>query len=126
MITRAIIENLDLAHGRIQVYIPILHGKLDRYADLGLNWASVLCIPGLEVNYKVGDVVVVAFEDFDEGKPIILGHLLLEGNNMASQISGSFENLFVTNKFQAPVDSYIGKTPYSKLHEAVESMEDNK
>ena len=60
--------------------IPILDGAAESKGSTPkteLNWASVVCIPGLDVEYRVGDVVIVGFEDNDLGKPIVLGYLKL-------------------------------------------------
>lgn len=38
-------------------------------------YATVACSPHMTPNYKSGDIVFVAFEDYDLGKPVIVGHL---------------------------------------------------
>lgn len=124
MITRAIVTDLDYDNCRIQVRIPILDGiesDQNETPNSELNWASVLCIPGLENQYKEGDVVIVGFEDNDLGRPIILGYLMLKGTKLTSNLHGEFKELVVSESFEAPINTTIGKTPYSKIFDAAEA-----
>jgi hypothetical protein len=39
------------------------------------TWSSVLYIPGIVPNYRVGDIVIVTFENLEVGMPLVLGLL---------------------------------------------------
>lgn len=119
MITRAIIEETDLSIGKVRVRIPILEDTRNSYANT--LWASIIYIPGLNVDYKVGDVVEVAFEDNDLGKPIVLGFLKLRTREIESRIYAVTKELEVEEKFKAPLDTTIGKTTYQKLFDSVDT-----
>lgn len=122
MITRALVEDVDYTANKLKVRIPILDGmrfNQDGLSNAELNWAAVLCIPGLEIEYKVGDVVVVGFEDNDIGSPIVLGYLKLTGVQLESRLHGSFKDLEVTESFTAPTNTKIGKTSYEEINKVV-------
>lgn len=126
MITRAIITKVDLDRAKLQVRIPIFHGVDNSanspYADFELCWASILCTPGVSIDYREGDVVMVGFEDNDAGQPIVLGFLMLRDHlDAESRIYGDFQQLSVQEKFQAPIDTVIGKTSYQELFESIEA-----
>lgn len=99
-----------------------------------------MCIPGLDIEYRVGDIVIVSFEDNDLGKPIILGYLKLAlGYTLDQQqgaesfgaslkesedrLTGTFKVLKATESFDAPIDSIIGKTNYSSIFNAINDKE---
>lgn len=84
-----------------------------------LNWAAIVCIPGLEIEYKVGDIVVVGFEDNDLGSPIVLGYLKLSNTKLESRLYGEFKEVQVTDSLVAPTNTLIGKTPYSEINRVV-------
>lgn len=125
MLTRAIITALDLDRNKVQVRMPLFEGnykrgtipQLDSYVT---NWASIMYLPGLEVDYRVGDVVIVGFEDNNIGKPLVLGFLKLTGNNSEeSRLYGKFIESITGEKFVAPVTSTIGEVTYEDLYNKV-------
>lgn len=79
MITRGIVLDSKDAGTKVKVRLPLIHGlngsplcPTDNEIQL---WASVLCTPGTVVNYEVGDIVLVAYEDYSSDKQLVLGHL---------------------------------------------------
>lgn len=123
MITRAYIEDIDWDAMKVQVRIPRFDGiesDLSSTSKTELNWASVMCIPGLEIQYRVGDCVVVGFEDNDLGKPIVLGYLGLKGKTLDSRLQCTVDSLEVLYEFKAPYNTVLGKTPYSEIYQAAE------
>lgn len=125
MLTRAIITALDLDKNKVQVRMPLLEGnykrvtmpQLDNYVT---NWASIMYLPGLEVDYRVGDIVIVGFEDNNIGKPLVLGFLKLTGSNPEeSRLYGKFIESITSEKFVAPVNSTIGEVTYGDLYNRV-------
>ena len=119
MITRAIIIDKDLSIGKVKVKIPILQGIGDGGIDI--NWASIIYIPGIDIDYQIGDVVEIGFEDNDAGKPVVLGFLKLRNKEIDSRVYGTFKELNIEDKFEAPTNTLIGKTSYQELFNAIES-----
>lgn len=119
MITRAIIIDKDLSIGKVKVKIPILQGIGDGGIDI--NWASIIYIPGIDIDYQIGDVVEIGFEDNDAGKPVVLGFLKLRNKEIDSRIYGTFKELNVEDKFESPTNTLIGKTSYQELFDAIEN-----
>lgn len=119
MITRAIIIDKDLSIGKVKVKIPILQGIGDGGIDI--NWASIIYFPGIDIDYQIGDVVEIGFEDNDAGKPVVLGFLKLRNKEIDSRIYGTFKELNIEDKFEAPTNTLIGKTSYQELFNAIES-----
>lgn len=125
MLTRAIITALDLDRNKVQVRMPLFEGnykrgtlpQLDNYVT---NWASIMYLPGLEVDYRVGDIVIVGFEDNNIGKPLVLGFLKLTGSNPEeSRLYGKFIESITGEKFVAPVTSTIGEVTYEDLYNKI-------
>lgn len=125
MITRAIINKIDYESNKIRVRIPIYDGaqnSQESTSDDDLSWASVLCIPGLIIDYKIGDIVIVGFEDDDIGKPIILGYLRLSnGESDEARISANLNNLTVNDKLSTSTNVKFGKLTYEQIFNKVES-----
>ena len=119
MITRAIIIDKDLSIGKVKVKIPILQGIGDGGIDI--NWASIIYFPGIDIDYQIGDVVEIGFEDNDAGKPVVLGFLKLRNKEIDSRVYGIFKELNIEDKFEAPTNTLIGKTSYQELFNAIES-----
>lgn len=127
MITRAIVTGTDYNNGKIQVRIPILEGiRNSRNAivtEYSNSSASIVCIPGIDVDYKIGDIVVIGFEDNDAGMPIVLGHLMLRGDSIPqSRVYGRFIELSSSESFIAPTNTTIGSTTYQQLFNSVENL----
>ena len=126
MITRAIVTGTDYNNGKIQVRIPILEGiRNTRNAvvtEYSNSSASIVCIPGIDVEYKIGDVVVIGFEDNDAGMPIVLGHLMLKGDSTPqSKVYGRFIELSASESFNAPTNTTIGNTTYQQIFDSSEN-----
>ena len=125
MITRAIITELDLASSKVQVRIPLLENassvsKNSKSAGRRLEWASILYTPGINVEYKVGDVVIVGFEDNNVGLPVVLGFLKLRNRDLGARVYGDFVQLNVSGKFTTSTNTILGKTSYQSLFDAVD------
>ena len=95
MLTRAYVEEVDYINAKLRVRIPTLNGVKDSATSTPpnqLEWASILQIPGVELKYEVGDVVIVGFEDNDLSFPIVLGFLkLADGSTKTAK-----DRLFLT------------------------------
>ena len=77
MVTKAIIEKV-ISDYEVKVRIPIFESAVDlsSQSDTALLNTAIICtMPRCTFVPKVGDVVIVTFEDHDPGKPIILGCL---------------------------------------------------
>ena len=125
MITRAIINKIDYESNKIRVRIPIYDGAQNSQgstSDDDLSWASVMCLPGLTINYEVGDIVIVGFEDDDIGKPIILGYLkLANGESDKAKISANLDSLVVNDSLSTSTDVKFGKLTYEQIFNKVEN-----
>lgn len=80
MITRAFITEVISAK-KVRVRIPLY----DRIPKAGLSVqnkdlsvATICTPPNMVYNPQVGDVVFVGFEDYDMGKPVVIGYLLTD------------------------------------------------
>ena len=110
MLTRAYVEEIDYQNAKIRVRIPTLNGIKESSNSTPsdqLEWASMLQVPGLDIEYKVGDVVVVSFEDNDLSLPIVLGFLKLSKNSKKSPVSRlhiTSVNLTVTDNVTLPTN----------------------
>ena len=125
MITRAIINKIDYESNKIRVRIPIYDGAQNSQgstSDDDLSWASVMCLPGLTINYEVGDIAIVGFEDDDIGKPIILGYLrLANGGSEKAKISANLNSLVVNDSLTTSTDVKFGKLTYEQIFNKVEN-----
>lgn len=125
MITRAIINKIDYESNKIRVRIPIYDGAQNSQgstSDDDLSWASVMCLPGLTIDYEVGDIVIVGFEDDDIGKPIILGYLkLANGESDKAKISANLASLVVNDSLSTSTNVKFGKLTYEQIFNKVEN-----
>ena len=119
MITRAIVIDKDLSIGKLKVQIPILQGIGD--GGLDIKWATIIYIPGIDIDYQIGDIVEVGFEDNDRGRPVVLGFLKLRDKKVESRAYGTFKELNIEEKLSAPLETTIGKTSYQELFDTVEA-----
>ena len=86
MIQKAIVEAIENDY-QVKVRIP----KYDKMSYDGTNYhelsTGIICsTPGSLVNYSVGDIVLVGFENDEISKPVILG-LLYTNNNAESSVN---------------------------------------
>lgn len=115
MITRAKIEGAVIGSNGTKyiVRIPIFDGiETNGASKVDLSEASVLCIPGIEVDYEPGDTVIVGFEDNNIGSPIILGYLKINsltgrGTELISEYvdENSKVNIYAKSITTATLDS---------------------
>lgn len=108
MIQKAIVESIENDY-QIKVRIP----KYDKMSIDGFSYndlsTSIICTsPGTLVNYSVGDIVLVGFENDELNKPVILGLLYTENNTGQSikfpEISSKLNTLnTAVNKLQDAV-----------------------
>lgn len=88
MIQRGIIEQI-LDKYLVQVRIPVYDKAKSSSAGTKTSdlAKSIICVsPGTEVNYVLGDVVLVGFENDEISKPVVLG-LLYRSNKTGSSMS---------------------------------------
>lgn len=109
MITKGIVEEI-LTNYSIKVRLPILdsiEGTRDATPTSDLSEAIICAAPNSEINFTIGDIVIVGFEDNDDSKPIILGFLSKESGNISS-ISNNLSKLNVNVSAKLPKDTSIG------------------
>lgn len=109
MIYRGIIEEI-ISPYKLKIRIPIIH-RLKNSAQFtsseDLPDASICTIPYTYYHPRVGDIVIVGFENNDLGKPIILGYLFKEFAD-DSHLSMTLSSLSVSNTTQLSEDTTIG------------------
>ena len=135
MLTRAFVVDVGRVgtqhECKLKIRMPIINGiegEKESTADADLSWAAIMCIPGLDVQYIIGDVVIVGFEDNDLDYPIVLGHLKVNGRNVnrGARVSGDVQNLTVEDRFNAPTSSIIGKTAYDSIFNSINNKDEAK
>lgn len=93
MITRAKIHSFN-KNGQALLIIASLQKDISKPLFVE---SSRISYPGFNVNYKIGDTVLVGFEDNDMGKPIILGYLE-SASDESEKISLEVQDLNVKGK----------------------------
>ena len=104
MITKAIIKEI-IDKYQVRVDIPLLNSTLD----------SIVCtLPKAKFYPEIGDIVFVAFEDYDLGKPVIIGSLFKESSN-TSNIDINAVSLKVDGHTTLSSDTTIGNITFEQL-----------
>ena len=83
MITRGIVERI-VDRYTVKVRMPLLNRIRNNSGNVlsdDLNEAVICTLPKYDPNINTGDVVFVAFEDNDYGKPVVIGYLYRENMN---------------------------------------------
>lgn len=135
MIQKAIVESIENEY-QVKVRIP----KYDKMSGDGFSYndlsTSIICSsPGTLVNYSVGDIVLVGFENDEINKPVVLG-LLYTNNNSGdsikfpelsktlSSISSSVEKLEKANSYIYIKYSNDGGNTFTSLYDYSEETYD--
>lgn len=121
MITKAIIEDI-VSDYQVKVRIPIFDssdGFSQATSTTELNNAIICTLPKCSFNPSIGDIVLVGFEDFDPGKPIILGCLFKESGN-TSVMDLEVGCLTANSIVKLSENTTIGTITYKDLQELVD------
>ena len=116
MITKGYIEEVVDKY-TYKVRLPTLDNVKQpniRTVDEDLPSASVCSQLNCDLNLQVGDVVFVGFEDNSRYKPVILGCLSSDFNNL-SRPNINFNTLTVTGTAKLSKDTSIGDVSYKNL-----------
>lgn len=116
MITKAIIEQ-KVDDFRYKVRIPIFNKSknvLSATPTEELDIAPVCTMPGCHVNYQVGDVVFVGFDDSEKYEPIILG-MLYRKEDTGTLMSITAESIITTISSNLSKHTSIGGLSEEKL-----------
>ena len=117
MITKAIIEKV-ISDYEVKVRIPLLDSTtaFKQSVDIdGLSSATICISPKSRFIPAVGDVVFVAFEDNDAGKPVIIGCLQKETGNISS-LDLNVESLNASSSINLSNNTTIGDLSYEKIN----------
>ena len=110
MIYRAIIEKV-VDRYTAKIRIPLIHrtSQSVEYTPIEkLPEAKICTLPSTHANIKVGDIVLIAFENSDMTKPVIIGYLYKESFNDTA-ISPTLNSLKVQLDTKLSRDTYIGE-----------------
>ena len=106
MVTKGIITSIDFNGNTCQVRIPFFETAGN---DPIIGTAIVSNTPGSYNGYKVGDVVLVAFEDGQMETPVIIGKLYLGAEKEKADPRGSLntESLAAAKAAAVPADTKL-------------------
>ena len=109
MITKGIIKSIPstLEDNKYEVRLPFFEDAIEN-ADEIIYEATLSQAPGIIQGYSIGDIVYCAFEDNNNGRPVIIGKLYSPN---LENIGGEIEtlDLNVTNRAYLPSKTTIGK-----------------
>ncbi|MBO5712097.1 MAG: hypothetical protein J6R47_04595 [Acholeplasmatales bacterium] len=120
MIYRAIIEDI-IDRYTAKVRIPLLHRAVvsSQYTELdSLPEARICTLPNTHPNIQKGDVVIVALENNDPTKPIIIGYLYKEILSSTS-ISSIFNSLEVKLETILSENTTIGEVTPDNIKQLI-------
>lgn len=125
MITKGTVEKV-LNKWYARVRIPIYDGKEDSEgatSNVNLSQATVCALPNTLTNLGKGDVVYVAFEDDDIGKPVIIGWLQ-KGTGNNSEVGLTLSTLTTKSTTFLDKQTYIGDIQPFEIQK-LENVRDN-
>ena len=114
MITKAIVQSQVPNSNKFRVRIPIfdgLAGGMVSTPDCFLAEATLCTLPNAQNVVNPGDIVYVACENNDMGRPVILGHLYQKPSRTNTCIDLQLRTLKVEDKVNSKVSS--AKLPYN-------------
>lgn len=109
MITRGIVEEVVNKY-QVRVRIPIYHKSATApfaTPTRELNEGAICTVPNCHPNYRVGDIVLLGFEEEDIGKPVIIGMLYSEVST-STCCDQLFSSLAVSTNCKLPYETAIG------------------
>ena len=136
MITKAIVQGKVPGTSKYKVRIPIFDGVAAGEANTPddlLPEATVCCLPNFTNVVNTGDIVFVAFEENDLGKPVILGHLYQDAPKTNTCADIQVRSLIVEDKVNSKVSSArlpentnLGNIKTSDIQELILSKNNSK
>lgn len=127
MLVKGIIETIDNSGYSAKVRVPIynkLQTDLDGTPTKDLDTAAIASLPGISPGYKVGDVVIVDYENDDVGTPIITGLLHCENQSSStSDINCNTLNVNINYALPNASNEPVGNTTNSSAITAGASSE---
>ena len=125
MIYRGIVEQI-IDRYTVKVRIPLIHraSNSNEYTHVdNLPEAKISTLPNTHPNIQCGDVVVVAFENNDSTRPIIIGYLYREELTNTS-VSTTLNSLEVIDEVKLSPNTSIGDISAENL-QALAGIKEN-
>lgn len=125
MITKAYIQEV-LTPYSVRVRIPLYHKIENAVGSIkqeSLPIAYISTPPNVKIDPKVGDIVIVSFEEENLGKPIIIGYLYSQ-KDINSTTSIECENLISTGETTLGKNTLIGDISYENI-ECLRNQKEN-
>lgn len=116
MLARGIIDSI-IDKTTVRVRIPVLNNVdfiSGHTVSQDLPEATFCTIPHIDLNLKIGDVVIVGFETNDFTKPIIIGYLYGAAKS-CQPASLNLNGLSIQERAQLPQNTQIGAVTPSEL-----------
>lgn len=109
MITKGIVQDI-IDDYTIRVRLPIYDGtekSQQGTPNSSLSLATICSLPNSSSFVDLGDIVFVAFEDDDMGKPVIIGHLFKEAVTN-TKLNLELNSLITNSNTKLYKDTWIG------------------
>lgn len=107
MVAKGIIKSIDFNGNTCTVRVPVLENAINNSEVI--MQATISTVPGIYNGYKEGDVVIVAFENNEFDKPVILGKLYLGVSKESGEARGAINcgTISSASAISIPIDTKL-------------------
>ena len=124
MISRAFIESVvDETHVKVRIpRVNKIAGAVGSTPTAELAISIVCTLPGYSPRLRRGDAVIVAYEDDDEGSPVVIGTLFKKTSNSTADIN--IDSATFNISVELPENTSIGEVQKENIQNLV-GLSDN-